>query len=453
MISRAALDLDPVPESAARARRMLDRLLAASGRRDWSEAAQLAISEVVTNVVLHAHTRLHVAASLSADELRVEVRDRNPRLPAHGPTDDGAITGRGMGLVAAVTSECGVIPMGREGKAVWFVLRDTGVDPGGRSPADLLARWDMDDELASPTNDGDRVVVLLRLPPMLWLAAREHHNAVLREYHLHRMSAGVDATDELALADQARNWVFTGVMAALADARATGTPRRAWTDGPLGELPDGSLSRLPDAPDSVDVTLAVPPDAHRAFQTMQDVLDAAERLAVAGRLLTRPALPEILAVRDWVSDQAVAQLAGVAPSPWPGSDLERFTVEVHDRAGVRAPEWDRHVVTDSDRGVVAADDANRILAVSRPLADALGWAVDDLVGRRVVAVIPPALREAHVAGFSRHLTTGDAHILGVRLRLPVLHADGRELPCDVLIEQAAADRGHAVYVAWITPVA
>jgi len=38
----------------------------------------------------------------------------------------------------------------------------------------------------------------------------------------------------------------------------------------------------------------------------------------------------------------------------------------------------------------------------------------------VVTTIPPRLREAHVAGFSAHLSTGQAHVLGVALRLPAL---------------------------------
>jgi hypothetical protein len=47
---------------------------------------------------------------------------------------------------------------------------------------------------------------------------------------------------------------------------------------------------------------------------------------------------------------------------------------------------------------------------------------------------PARYREAHVAGFSRHLSTGDARALGVDLELPVLRADGTELACRFLIE-------------------
>jgi PAS domain S-box-containing protein len=194
----------------------------------------------------------------------------------------------------------------------------------------------------------------------------------------------------------------------------------------------------------------VPRDGQASLLALQDALDGAERLAVADRLLIRPGLPEIIAVRDWVCDTLIAQLAGVDPTPWPGADQEHFTVRVNDRAST-APTWDVSLVRDADRGVVAADEANRIVAVSRPLADALGWDVDDLVGRRVVALIPHALREAHVAGFSRHLTTGRTNLLGVPLQLPVLHRDGHEIACEFLIEHAPGTGTRAVYLAWITP--
>jgi len=106
------------------------------------------------------------------------------------------------------------------------------------------------------------------------------------------------------------------------------------------------------------------------------------------------------------------------------------------------------IVRSAARPVVAADDSNRIIAVSPALADLLGWVVDDLVGRRVVTLIPPRLREGHVAGFSRHLSTGEARLLGIPLQLPVLRADGTEIRCAVLIEQAAAEQGRRLYLAW-----
>ena len=114
----------PEPVSAREARRFLRAFLVARDREDLTDAAELALSEVVTNAVLHAHTSFDVTAELAEDgELRVEVADRSSQLPAQRDYGAQATTGRGMQLVAALTAACGVRSHGSGGKAVWFVVR------------------------------------------------------------------------------------------------------------------------------------------------------------------------------------------------------------------------------------------------------------------------------------------------------------------------------------------
>ncbi len=439
VLSEETVTLEPRAISARLARAFLTRLLTAADRERWLESAQLAVSEIVTNGVLHAHTTLELTARVSSDELRVEVVDTNPQLPMQRSAE-GATTGRGMQLVAAVVSECGVHPVAAAGKVVWFVIRDAVEEP---SIDDLLAAWDVDDLPDAPPSAALEVTLRLPgFPPTLFLAAREHHIALLREYVLYTAEHADSEPVDFAAADEARLWVTNAVLRAIDEAREAGLAQRP--------PPSGHPRPLPEVPPVLDLEVTLPRDGQAALLALQDALDGGERLARAGRLLIRPGLPEIIAVRDWVCDTLIAQLAGVDPSPWPGTDQEHFTVQVNDRV-TSAPTWDVSVVRDADRGVVAADEANRIVAVSRPLADALGWDVDDLVGRRVVALVPPALREAHVAGFSRHLTTGTANLLGVPLQLPVLHHDGHEIACDFVIEHAPDTGARAVYLAWITP--
>jgi PAS domain S-box-containing protein len=213
-------------------------------------------------------------------------------------------------------------------------------------------------------------------------------------------------------------------------------------------LPEDHPGDLPWVPDLAALTLAVPPGDVPSFAAMQDTLDLAERLATDGQLLARPGLPEIVALRDWACEQVLAQLGGAPPAPWPGTDHERFLAQ--DAVGTAGEGVE--VVRSSSRPAVAADDSNRIVAVSRAMAAATGWEVDDLVGRRIVTLIPPRLREGHVAGFSRHLSTGEARLLGVPLELPVLRADGTEVRCGVLIEEAATEHGRRLYLAWFDPL-
>jgi len=438
------MTLAPVPVSNRDARRFLRHFLDDNGLHgDFADSAELALSEVVTNAVLHAHTEFEVALHLADGVLRVAVTDRNPQLPVQRRYADQATTGRGMDLVAAYARDCGV-DAGPDGKIVWFVV-DRPLPTDAQQEQALLDAWvlDLDDATHVAAGSGS-TVVLLSLPPMLWLAARQHHDAVLRELSLYVAAhpENAPAPDRIALADSARAWITTQLVVELDRLAASAAITHQ-------VLPDGHPSRLPDTPASLDLEVPVPDHAADAFAALQDVLDVAETLAARGLLLARPGLPEIVAVRDWACEQGISQHSGVLPSPWPGTGQERFIL-VHDRHEPAPLEWDTRLVSDADRGAVAAD-ANRVIAISRPLADALGWDVDDLVGRRVVVLIPPELREAHVAGFTRHLTTGETHAVGVPLRLPVLRADGTRVECGFLIEQLPPTPGRAVYIAWIDP--
>jgi PAS domain S-box-containing protein len=440
---RRTATFEPDLDTPSAARRLLQTALVAADRTSWSDTAALVLSEVVTNAALHAHTRIEVLLEVHEDFLWAEVRDGSAGLPQQRQYDAQATTGRGMALVAALTDECGVYSLGPAGKVVWFRLGDPGPEP---SAEDLLDAWDVDgDDLGAdallplPVDDAD--VVFLDMPATLWLAAREHHDALLRELVLY-LAEHDDVDVDLPLADTARGLVSAAVTAAVEQAQLEGTARPV--------VPDGHPAPLPPVPALLELRVSLRCDLGPAYAALQDALDAAERLAVAGRLLARPGLPEVVAVRDWVCEQVMAQLAGQPALPWGGTAQARFETAP---AGRSLPEgWDDVAVRESDQGVVAADEGNRIVAVSRSLAALLGWEVEDLVGRRVVTLIPPHLREAHVAGFTRHLTTGKAHVLGVPLTLPVLHADGTEVLCVFRVEQAPATAGRSVYVAWIEPV-
>ena len=429
--------------SARAARRLLREVLEEAGKPSWSDAGELAVSEIVTNAALHAHTDIDLRIGVYDDEVCVEVRDRNPALPMLRDYDDEATTGRGMGLVALLATSCGVEPLGADGKVVWFCVGDASVD---RDADALLDAWDVDEssaEAGATPSDDCTTVVLRSMPATLWLSARQHHDAIIRELVLY-LAERPDLQVDVASADRARSLISETLVREIERARAAGTARTA--------VPLGHPSPLPTVPQDLDLLVSVPPDAVECFGTLQDVLDLAESLAVCGDLFSRPALPEIVAVRDWACEQVIAQAAGAPPAQWPGTEQEQFETAVHDRAYVDRPNWDRRVVTDASTPVVAADEANRIIAVSDALASLVGWDADELVGRRVVTLVPPRFREAHVAGFSRHLSTGEAHVLGVPIDLPVLARDGSEIICRFRIELAPPTTGRAVYIAWLEPL-
>ena len=90
-------------------------------------------------------------------------------------------------------------------------------------------------------------------------------------------------------------------------------------------------------------------------------------------------------------------------------------------------------------------------AVVLPAAGLLGWSATELEGRRLVTIIPPRLRDAHVAAFTRQMLGGPARILGVPTDVPALHRNGSEVAITLLLERHADSRGRSLFVATLTP--
>lgn len=83
--------------------------------------ASVLTSELVTNAVVHARTDLDVRVAVAPDELRVEVSDGSPLVPAPRQVADDANSGRGLHLVDRLARSWGVEPAAA-GKTVWFTL-------------------------------------------------------------------------------------------------------------------------------------------------------------------------------------------------------------------------------------------------------------------------------------------------------------------------------------------
>lgn len=421
------LELPPEPVSVRQARRFVREALLVAQRAIWQEAAELAVSELVTNAVLHGHSTAWVTVSLDEHRLRVEVRDGSARLPALRHYDDEATTGRGMALVAAVTDAHGVQELSAGGKVVWFVLGDTSELPDGTGDP-TVGR--VHAEGASPASAGGDGVVLQGLPPLLWLAACQHEDALLRELAL----VGSVLEEQLAGADIAR--------ARLRD--AVGRAVSQWVES--GDAPAGTAPK--DVPGELDVHVAATGEDRVAFDALGAVLEAAEVAAAAQQLLVPASLPEVADMRAWACAQVLAQLDGRLPERWGGLSASA----VSDAAVVPRLDDSLDALRAAGGSVVAADETNRILSITPSLAEALGWQDVDLIGRRVVVLVPERFRQAHVAGFIRHVSTGATTVTGVALELPLLHRDGREIPCRFLLETRRTGRGRALYLAWIDPL-
>jgi anti-sigma regulatory factor (Ser/Thr protein kinase) len=108
------------PRSPGKARTLIrEALVGCSEERIAS--AQLLVSELVTNAVLHANPPLVLCIQLNGDQMRVVVTDGSSAHPLARPLHEAVGDGRGLPLVEALSSAWGWHAAGR-GKSVWFEL-------------------------------------------------------------------------------------------------------------------------------------------------------------------------------------------------------------------------------------------------------------------------------------------------------------------------------------------
>ena len=108
----------PQSTSAVRARRFVRQGLEEHALN--SDAAELIISELITNVIEHARTRVGVKLVVGP-AVRLEVQDGNAILPAVVEAAAEAEHGRGLFIVDALAHAWGVEPM-PTGKRIWVEI-------------------------------------------------------------------------------------------------------------------------------------------------------------------------------------------------------------------------------------------------------------------------------------------------------------------------------------------
>ena len=423
----SACRLVPQASSVGEARELVRELLAHAGREELLDNAMLLVSELVTNALLHAGTSIEVSAQLGEHGLVVEVGDGSPHLPVPRHYADTSGTGRGLRLLQQLAAEWGVT--GRaDGKTVWFRL-DTADAAGPARQVDAAGLTDRVPHRAVP-------VELANVPLLLHAAWQEHSSALLREYLL----SCLDETGAPCAGDPIQR-------------HAEATDAMAVLEEHVPELDveiehDRLMLGVTEPHVSVPcLTVPVPSRSLPHFRTLEDMLDAAVEQARRGLTLTPPTQPEMQLFRQWLCEQVLGQAEGGPVTPWSVRGelpAEHSPGVVGDLAGV----------TDAATPRIAADEASTILAVSGPMLDLLGYdGAGQLLGRRLVAVVPERYRQAHVAGFTLFQLVGRQPLVGREVTVPALRADGTEILVDMVVSVQAAGRDETVFVADMAPAA
>lgn len=117
----ALRDAAPGPDACRQARHLVTQACAAWHLTDLGAVAALVATELVANVVRHAHTTMELTVGLRDGRISLAVRDGSTALPRAvepGLRDAG---GRGLRLVRELTDAWGVLPV-PGGKVVWTTL-------------------------------------------------------------------------------------------------------------------------------------------------------------------------------------------------------------------------------------------------------------------------------------------------------------------------------------------
>jgi len=270
----------------------------------------LVASELATNAVLHGAPPIELAACVPRDVVRVEVADGSSDLPHPRHYGSTAATGRGLGIVAAVSHGWGAFERS-DGKTVWAEVpaREKPFDPAGAvagEPSDLATGQTFSGSAPGrPTARADELqgwwehdaptavpVVFRGIPVDVYLELQEFVDGLAREAQFAALSDGYPVPGDEPRPDVAE------LLASLRDA--------------LSHPPERMRAEVLDAKRrgerTVDLTVLAEPDGLDASARHVELLEQADELARAGALMVTPASPEVARLRRWFVDELRRQL-------------------------------------------------------------------------------------------------------------------------------------------------
>ena len=92
-------------------------------------------------------------------------------------------------------------------------------------------------------------------------------------------------------------------------------------------------------------------------------------------------------------------------------------------------------IVDSALDCVVTIDHEGCITEFNPAAEhTFGYPREEVLGKHLPdVIIPPSLREKHQQGFARYLATGEAQVLGKRIEMTAVRADGSEFPVELAV--------------------
>jgi len=298
-LNRPPLALGRGARGVQDARRWVADLCTEIGRPELSECAQLGVSELVTNALLHGEPPITVRMRGTAEHPRVEVRDSSveapilPSEPLDRPEMDGLLLtfGRGLSIVARCAEAWGA-EIEDDGKVVWFAPAAEFAD--GAGVPGVISGFDDSRLKAAPTRDRVRIHIL-DVPLALFVGFQQHFRELRREVRLLALAHESDYPLAKSLSD-----LF-------------GSLDRQLRDGIGIEQIEAALAQ---GSESTDLVVHMPRATATTLVRFVQLLELADDFCRAERLLSLARSAEQRKFQAWFLTEFVRQANGNLPLSW-----------------------------------------------------------------------------------------------------------------------------------------
>lgn len=306
----SSLDLAPDPRSVRQARVWVVGELATIGRTDLADAAELGVSELVTNAILHADPPITVRIGGTQEHPRVEVRDTSVAPPSARDMSTHArlmaTVGRGLGIVAMYSMTWGA-EVSTRGKVIWFEPAVEPESPQARGTSRTGDMFDLSETVAEMVQaagepEARTTVRLLGMPVAAFAHYRTWYDEMRRELRILALTHGSDYP----------------VASELSELMLRVEQERRQVGG-VDQL-DAALSA---GRDRVDIAYHVPVSAPATMTRLRELLEELDEFCREQQMLTLVPSPRQVALRSWYLGEFERQARGEDPVPWPGD----YTVE------------------------------------------------------------------------------------------------------------------------------
>jgi PAS domain S-box-containing protein len=99
--------------------------------------------------------------------------------------------------------------------------------------------------------------------------------------------------------------------------------------------------------------------------------------------------------------------------------------------------------------IITIDHLGKIVEFNPAAERMFGYRKEELLGQEMAEkIVPPSLREQHYRGLARYLATGEGPVLGRRLEMPAMRADGTQVPVELAITAIHRD-GPPLFTAYL----